>query len=165
MLLSHFLFPTPYREQLLALQTVLVTAAPRLEGFHTATAIVTLLYILGVTEMDSVLVPTVLHHVAVFVAVMSEFYFPEWRCSCWVLLGWSMRWMNPSNLYAPGLIGALRAVCRCVLFGAVSYTNFSVAKSVRWCWIFLVHESFCLLVPIQMLYEVYVLRQDHSQIV
>lgn len=155
LLLLHFFFPPPYREQILAIQTVLCTLSPQTQPFHVATVIVCLLYLIGLTEIEYAAVPMLLHHVAVFVSVISEFYFREWRYTCWVLLCWSLRWMNPSNIYVDHPV---RALFRCVLFGLLVQRDFSIDKSVRWCWIFMVHECFCILVPVQMLYEAYAER-------
>ena len=166
LLLAHFFLPVPYREQLLAVQTVLISFCPVPMPFHMASGLVAFLFLLGLAEVDGVVLPTLLHHVAVFISVISEFYFKKWRWTCWIFLCWSLRWMNPSNIYVDH---PLRAVLRCVLFGLVTQRNFSLDGSIRWCWIFLVHEGFCILVPIQMLYTVYVVqknrRTEETQIV
>lgn len=160
LLLIHFFFPNPYREQLLAIQTVLITFCDRLMPFHIATYIVLLLYLLNLNESSVDVVIELMHHVVVFVAVISEFYFREWRYTCWVLLLWSLRWMNVSNIYVDH---PFRAFFRCVVFGLVVIRDFEVERSLRWCWIFLVHEFFCIFVPVQMLYEVYVGHISSSQ--
>jgi hypothetical protein len=157
LLLCHFFFPDPYREQLLAAQTVFIAFCPKLMSFHVATGIIWLLYLLNLNESSLDLVVELAHHVAVFISVISEFYFKKWRWTCWIFLCWSLRWMNPSNIYVDH---PLRAVLRCVLFGLVTQRNFSLDGSIRWCWIFLVHEGFCILVPIQMLYSVYAVQKN-----
>jgi len=155
LLLVHFFFPAPYREQLLAIQTVLVTFCDRLMPFHIATYIVLLLYLLNFNETSVDITIELMHHMIVFVAVISEFYYREWRYTCWILLLWSLRWMNVSNIYVDH---PFRALFRCLVFGLVVIRDFDIERSLRWCWIFLVHEIFCIFVPIQMLYEVYVGR-------
>lgn len=160
LLFVHFFLPVPYREQVLALQTVLVSFAPKLMPFHVATGIIAFLFLLGMTETDTVVLPTLLHHVAVFISVISEFYFKEWRWTCWIFLCWSLRWMNPSNIYSAH---PLIALLRCVVFGFVSQRDFSFDSSIRWCWIFLVHEGFCILIPVQMLYSVYVVQKIRGE--
>jgi len=71
-----------------------------------------------------------------------------------------LRWMNVSNIYVDH---PFRAFFRCVVFGLVVIRDFDVERSLRWCWIFLVHEFFCIFVPVQMLYEVYVGHIGSSQ--
>lgn len=152
-LLLHFFFPNPYREQLLAIQSLCMTFSPCVYPYHVATSVVLLLYLINLNESSVDLVLELLHHVGVFVAVVSEFYFREWRYTCFMLLFWSLRWMNTSNIYVDH---PFRACLRCVLFGLVVCRDFSLERSFRWCWILIVHEFFCIFIPVQMLYEVYV---------
>ena len=159
LLLGHFFFPDPYREQLLAVQTVLITFCPKVMSFHVATGIIWLLYLMNLNESSLDLVVELAHHVAVFITVLSEFYCREWRYVCWVTLFWSLRWMNVSNIF---VTSPWRAFFRCCVFGFVVHRDFSVDRSIRWCWVFIVHEFFCIFVPFQMLYEVYRSRSVSS---
>ena len=154
--MAHLWWSAPYREQILALQTVVATLAPSLMPFHLATVFVVLLYIVQLEDNTTELVPLVLHHVIVFISVLSEYYFKEWRYTCGVVLCWSVRWMNPSNIY---LEHPLRAVFRCVLFGALTSRQFSLEGAMRWCWLFLVHESLYIFVAVRMMYEVYMKKR------
>ena len=113
---------------------------------------VVFLYVVQLEDNVTELVPMVLHHVIVFMSVLSEYYLKELRYTCVVVLCWSVRWMNPSNIYVEH---PLRAMLRCVLFGVLISRQFSLRSALRWCWIFLVHESLYIFVPVQMLYEVY----------
>mgnify|MGYP006085576901 CR=1 FL=1 len=155
LLLLHFFFPDPYREQILAAQTVFVTFCPTVMPFHMATGIIWVLYLLNLNESSVDIMVELAHHVAVFIAVISEFYFREWRYTCWLMLFWSLRWMNVSNIYVEE---PWRALFRCCVFGFVVHRDFSVDRAIRWCWVFLVHEFFCIFVPVQMLYQVYMSR-------
>jgi len=159
LLTSHFWWDAPYREQILAVQTVLSTFAPSLMPFHLATAFVVFLYLVQLGDTVTELVPLVLHHVIVFISVLSEYYFKEWRYACCVVLCWSVRWMNPSNIY---LEHPLRGMFRCVLFGALISRRFSLESAMRWCWLFLVHEALYIFVPVQMLYEVYMKKRPRA---
>ena len=156
LLLSHFFFPSPYREQILAVQTVLISFSHQLMPFHMATGIITSMFIFGMTTTETDVLPTLLHHVAVFISLISEFHFKEWRWTCWIFLCWSLRWIHPSNVYSDH---PLKAFFRCVVFGFVTQRNFSFETSIRWCWTFMVHEGFCILIPIQMLYSVYIVQK------
>lgn len=159
LLLLHFFLPGPYNEQVLAIQSVLVTLNVEPESYHVATGLCVCLYLLDpvpIDEWGSVL----FHHVLVFCCVLCEYFFREWRFICWVCLFWSLRWMNPLNIY---LVHPLRAASRCVLFGCVVYQKFTLDSCVRWCWLFFVHELFMILVPFQMLYTVYGLRRPVLQ--
>lgn len=155
LLLLHFFVAGPYNEQILSVQTVLLTLTPTLESYHVATGICLILYLLDpvpVIEWQSQLI----HHILVFGCVMCEYFFREWRRTCWVFLFWSVRWMNPLNIY---LVAPLRAVLRCVLFGLLLHQKFSLESAFRWCWLFFVHEVFLIFVPFQMLYSVYGLQK------
>tara|TARA_B110001450_G_C17441844_1_gene408282 strand:- start:20 stop:547 length:528 start_codon:yes stop_codon:yes gene_type:complete len=157
LLLIHFFFPEPYREQILAFQTILITFSPKILSFHIATGIIVCLYLLNLNESSIDIVAELAHHAAVFIAVISEFYFRAHRYTCWVLLFWSLRWMNVSNIYVES---PWHAFVRCCIFGFVVHRDFSLDRAIRWCWVFIVHEFFCIFVPVQMLYEVY-----HSSVV
>jgi hypothetical protein len=159
LLISHFWWDAPYREQILALQTIISTLAPSLMPFHLATVFVVFLYLVQLGDNVTEFVPLVLHHVIVFISVLSEYYFKEWRYTCAVVLCWSMRWMNPSNIY---LEHPLRAMLRCILFGVLISRQFSLERAIRWCWLFLVHESLYIFVPVQMLYEVYMKKRPRA---
>jgi hypothetical protein len=155
LLLLHFFVPGPYNEQILSVQTILLTLTPGVESYHVATGICLVLYLLDpvpVIEWQSQLI----HHILVFACVLCEYFFREWRWTCWLVLFWSVRWMNPLNIY---LSDPLRAVLRCVLFGSVTYSQFTLESGFRWCWLFFVHELFIIFVPFQMLYSVYGMRR------
>ena len=162
LLLFHFFLPPPFREQLLAIHTVLLTLTPAVLPIHIATGFVVLLFFGKFSEIASESVPMILHHLVVFMYIWSEYYLKEWRYTCGVVLCWSVRWMNPTNIYSEH---PFRAVVRCALFGLMSCRHFSWSKSVRWCWIFLVHEFFYVLIPVQMLYEVYMKKVPPVEIV
>ena len=152
LLCLHFFFPEPYREQILAAQTIITSCSDSLLPFHIATAIVVLLYIIQAGDLAFEWSAFILHHVLVFIFVMTEYYHRKWRLTCTCALFWSIRWMNSSNIY---LEHPFRGCLRCVLFGVLSARKYCWHGALRWCWIFFVHEFCYVCIPIQMLYEVY----------
>jgi len=152
LLLLHFFFPEPYREQILASQLIISTFAPKLMSFHMASILTTFLYVIQTGPVVFEWSPFILHHLMVFTFVMSEYYYREWRFTCACVLFWSVRWMNSNNIYSEH---PSRGLIRCILFAFVTFRHFSSPKAIRWSWIFFVHEFCYICVPIQMLYEVY----------
>lgn len=149
----HFFVPLFWREQILALQT-LVCAVTSVQSYHAAT--VALLFV-HLSEPNTVeWAHVVLHHAVLVSAVLLEYTMPEHCTVRWVVVAWSVRWLGTTNLYSnPG-----RSVLRCLVFLFVTnfrqqwstVTNNSYLKTV---WILLVHELLWCALPIQMLYEIY----------
>jgi len=54
----------------------------------------------------------------------------------------------------------IRSAARCIVFGFVAQKQFAKTfkDGFKWSWILLVHELALLLLPVQMLYEVYKFR-------
>lgn len=152
LLLMHLFFPEPYREQLLAAQSIFITLAPKIMSFHIASALLCLLYVCQTDDIAFEWAAFILHHLLVFVFVISEYYFNEWRYTFGCVLFWSIRWMNTTNIYAEHPI---RGCVRCLLFGFLTARQFSCVHALKWCWIFFVHEFCYVCIPVQMLHEVY----------
>lgn len=153
LLLVHFFVPVFWREQVLALQT-LVCAVTNVQPYHAAT--VAFLFV-HLSEHNTVeWAHVVLHHVVLVSAVLLEYTMLEYRPVRWMVVAWSVRWLGTTNLYLnPG-----RSVLRCLVFLFVTnfrqqwstVTNNNYLKTV---WILLVHELLWCVLPIQMLYEIY----------
>lgn len=158
LLLLHFFFPEPFREQILAVQTVFSASHRRFDAVHIATVFVTVFYFVK-TEHHWHWLTFACHHAVVLGCTLSEYYFHEWRYWSWILLCWSVRWLASLDMYASPLHGAIR----CAMFGIVSRGDMLMSRrrvttfrdGFKWCWILMVHELAWVFLPAQMLYEVY----------
>jgi hypothetical protein len=153
LLLLHFFVPIFWREQVLALQTV-VCAVTDVQSYHAATAAILFVHL---SEQITVgWMHLVLHHVVLVSAVLLEYKMPEYRTVRWVVVAWSVRWLGTADLYlSPG-----RAVLRCLVFLFVTncrqqWSSVIDNNYLKTVWILLVHELLWSVLPIQMLYEIY----------
>jgi hypothetical protein len=153
LLLVHFFVPIFWREQVLALQTV-ICAVTGVQSYHAATVA-----ILFVHLSERVLVgglQLVLHHVVLVSAVLLEYKMPEYRTVRWVVVAWSVRWLGTADLY----LNPSRAALRCLVFFFVTncrqqWSSVIDNNYLKTVWILLVHEMLWCVLPIQMLYEIY----------
>jgi|FLMP01.1.fsa_nt_emb hypothetical protein len=153
LLLVHFFVPIFWREQVLALQTI-VCAVTSVQSYHAASVAILFVHL---SEQNTVeWMHLVLHHVVIVSAVLLEYKMPEYRTARWVVVAWSVRWLGTTDLYLnPG-----RAVLRCLVFLFVTncrqqWSTVIDNNYLKTVWVLLVHELLWCILPIQMLYEIY----------
>lgn len=153
LLLLHFFMDEPYREQLLALQTVCCTLMPELKPLHIVTFFTVVIYFVRI-EHQPVFWISIIHHAIVCCCILGEYYFQKWHAWSWVILCWSIRWLSSIDTYRDH---PARACLRCIVFALVAQKQFvkTFKDGFKWSWILLVHEIAWLALPFQMLYEVY----------
>ncbi len=153
LLLVHFFVPLFWREQVLALQTM-VCAVTSVQSYHAAT--VAFLFV-HLSEQNTVeWTHVVLHHAVLVSAVLLEYNMPEYCTVRWVVVAWSVRWLGTTNLY----LNPERSVLRCLVFLFVTnfrrrWSTVTTNNYLKTVWILLVHELLWCVLPIQMLYEIY----------
>lgn len=141
----------PYREQLLAGQTILCSLYPRKYNFHTATAVFLIFYFTHPESHTEHVYTQVMQHAVVFCAVSSQYIAPQHAWPIWTLAAWSTRWLATSTIFdAP-----LRTCVKCALFAASSSGPWQTNHDFKWCWVLFTHEITWAFLPIQILYEVY----------
>ena len=153
LLLLHFFVPYFWREQVLALQTILC-AVTAVQSYHAATIAVLFVHLSEQTVADWMFIA--LHHVVIVSAVILEYKMPEYCTARWVVVAWSVRWLGTTDLY----LNPVRAVLRCLVFLFVTncrqqWSSVIDKNYVKTVWILLAHESLWCVLPIQMLYEIY----------
>jgi len=156
LLVVHFFVKEPLREQILAVQTVVCSLCLELKPLHVVSFFVIVIYFLQ-TSYEWFLWSQCVHHAVVGACILGEYYFKEWHFWSWILLCWSVRWLNSISMYYQHPI---RSAARCIVFGFVAQKQFAKTfkDGFKWSWILLVHELALLLLPVQMLYEVYKFR-------
>jgi hypothetical protein len=158
LLLAHFFVAPFWREQILALQT-LICAATGMQSYHAATLVLLFVNLAELGENDTI-VQIALHHVVVALAVLMEYYQKD-RVVPWLCAAWSVRWLGSIHLYQ----SPERSCLRCVVFGVVANWQRKWSKGEegpyrKVIWILLVHETMWCVLPVQMLYEIYFHLQD-----
>lgn len=153
LLLVHFFVHEPFREQMLAIQTVVCALCKDLKPLHIVTFFVVVIYFVQ-TSHEWLLWSQCLHHFVVLSCILAEYYISDWHTWSWILLCWSIRWLGSVSMYYQH---PLRAAIRCIVFGLVARPRFanSFKDGFKWSWILLVHELAFVMLPVQMLYEVY----------
>lgn len=151
LLLLSFFAHEPYREQLLAGQTILCCIVQQYYPFHTATAIAIISYFTHQQIANVALTAFILHHVVVFLAVASHYVDTDYKAVVWALTAWSTRWLGTISIFET----PVRTLIRCLLFRGVASGPWADSKGGKWCWVLFVHEIMWCLLPIQILYEVY----------
>lgn len=153
LLLVHFFVHEPYREQLLAVETILCAMCKDRKPLHIVSFFVVVIYFVQ-SSHEWILWTQCLHHFVVLCSILAEYYVSEWHLWSWITLCWSIRWLNSVSMYYEH---PLRAALRCVVFGFVAQRRFAKTfkDGFKWCWILLVHEFAFVMLPVQMLYEVY----------
>ena len=161
LLLLHFFVPIFWREQVLALQTV-ICAVTGVQSYHAATVAILFVHL---SEHNTVgWTHLILHHLVLVSAVLSEYKMPEYRRVRWVVVAWSVRWLGTADLY----LNPVRAVLRCLVFLFVTncrqqWSSVIDNNYLKTVWILLVHELLWSVLPIQMLYEIYSETQQSRQ--
>lgn len=153
LLLVHFFVHEPFREQVLAVETIVCALSKDLKPLHIVNFFVIIIYFVQ-TSHHWMVWSQCAHHAIVAVCIIGEYYLKEWHFWSWVLLCWSIRWLSSVSMYYQHPV---RAALRCVLFGLVAQKRFAKTfkDGFRWCWILLVHEIALCALPFQMLYEIY----------
>lgn len=153
LLVLHFFLDEPFREQVLAIQTLVCVMCHDLKPLHIVTFFVIVIYFVQ-TEHIWLLWSQCVHHIVVACCIIGEYYVKDWNFWPWLLLCWSIRWLSSVNMYHQH---PLRASLRCIVFGLVAQKRFAKTfkDGFKWCWILLVHECALLVLPFQMLFEIY----------
>ena len=141
----------PYREQLIAGQTILCSLYPNTHNFHAATAVFVLFYFTHPYTHTQLIHATVLQHIIVACAVASHYVVPKYNRSIWLLSAWSLRWLATASIFDT----PIRTCIKCALFACVSQGPWRSACGIKWVWLLFTHEVAWFLLPIQILYEVY----------
>jgi len=142
----------PYKEQLLAGQTIICCMTQQLWPFHTATVISIIIYF---THQDVRILSSaiILHHLIVVCAIVGQYLEFKYKGIIWVLMIWSTRWLGTISIfYSP-----IRSTIKFILFRCIANRPWSENNKygLKWCWILFTHEIMWCLLPIQILYEVY----------
>jgi len=153
LLFAHFFVKPFWREQLLALQT-LICANDSLQSYHAATFVLLFVNFVENVENDTV-VQMILHHFVIYSAVLLE-YYQKYSIVGWVCAAWSVRWLGCVNLY----LSPERSCLRCLVFLLVAnwqrkWSNGENSIYRKVIWILLVHEITWCILPVQILYEIY----------
>lgn len=153
LLILHFFVHEPYREQVLAIQTLVCVLCKDLKPLHIVTFFVIIIYFVE-THHVWLLWSQCVHHAVVACCIVGEYYVKDWNFWPWLLLCWSIRWLSSVNMYDQIPV---RASLRCIIFGLVAQKRFAKTfkDGFKWCWILLVHEAMWILLPCQMLFEIY----------
>jgi len=140
------------KEQVTAAQTVFCAATiGEIKPYHIAT--LTLVTSLGVEPSSIDTIGDILMHVAIFSAVYIEYHKPRLKTPVWVAVAWTIRWLNYNAFYE----SPVRSSIKCILYIIIAnlrqkYLNGNYFKCV---WLILVHEICWILVPIQLMREIY----------
>lgn len=141
----------PYREQLIAGQTILCSMYPNAHNFHTATAVFVLFYFTHPYTHAQSIHALVLQHIIIACAVSSHYIVPKYNRAIWVLSAWSLRWLATSSIFDT----PFRMCIKCALFAGISQGPWRSACGMKWAWLLFTHELAWVLLPVQILYEVY----------
>jgi len=150
----------PYREQLLAGQTIICCMTQEIWPFHTATIVCVIMYFAH-QHVTINAAAIVLHHIIVTCAVASQYIEQrQYKRIIWVLMVWSTRWLGTISVFD----SPLRTTLKFILFQGVSTGPWSANESngLKWCWLLFVHEIMWCLLPIQILYEVYYYKKNQN---
>ena len=147
LLAAHF-FDEPFREQILAVQTLVCHVSRPKTIAHRDFFCDCHLLCANTTRMA--IVVTMYTPCCSRVLYYSEYFIKDWNFWPWLLLCWSIRWLSSVNMYHQH---PLRASLRCIIFGMVAQKRFArtFQDGFKWCWILLVHECTLILLPFQML--------------
>jgi len=160
LILSLFL-TEPFREQVLALQTIICTFFGKGYTFQLLTLIFVISFFIE-TQMHDNITVQILHHCIVLCTVIVQYIDNKHRYFCWCLLLWSVRWLGSVNIYDQ----PIRTSIKCIVLVLVLKGRWRPAlerplsEEFKWCWVLFVHEFVCLLLPVQLLYEVYVCKTN-----
>ena len=173
LLLLHFFLKSFWREQVLALQT-LICASDSVQPYHAATIVILFVNLVeNVEKVENVelgaVVQMILHLLVVGSAVLME-YYQKYIVIGWVGAAWSVRWLGSINLY----LSPERSCLRCLVFLLVANWQRKWSKTEegmyrKVVWILIVHEIMWCILPVQILYEIYfnkdVEKKESEQVV
>tara|TARA_B110001452_G_scaffold106982_1_gene88633 strand:- start:739 stop:1257 length:519 start_codon:yes stop_codon:yes gene_type:complete len=140
------------KEQVIAVQTIFCAATiGKLKPYHVAT--LALVASLGVEPSPIDMVAFILLHVTIFSAVYMEYNNPRLKTAVWVAVAWTIRWLSYNAFYE----SSVRSSFKCILYIISAnlrqkYLNGNYYKCV---WILMVHEICWVLIPIQLMREIY----------
>ena len=157
LLLIHFFIREPWRECVLAIQTLICGFVETKHTYHIATLIVTFQYI-ACPEQNSSPFSMLMYHTLLFGAVCAQYAFRERGMAFWFALAWAMHWIG--SLETP----PWRQSLKCLLFHQVTSTCLvgkPLVHGFKWSWLIISHEIAWCLLPLQMLYEVYIEKVSH----
>jgi len=158
----QFFVLTQFREQIMAAQTIFCAATSHtIYPFHVAT--LALLITVSPEQREIDLTKIILLHIAIFSAVYIEYQSPRWKRVAWVSVAWSIRWLSCQKFYD----SPIRSSIKCILYIIIAnlrqkYLNGNYFKCV---WLVLVHEICWVVVPIQMMREIYYKKKKEFLIV
>lgn len=158
LLILSFFAHEPYREQLLAGQTLICCIMPEYCPFHIATTISVISYFTHQLDVQTDPMTFVLHHIIVICAVASHYIDTNYKTIVWILTAWSSRWLSCQSLF----VSPLRTLFKCILFRGIASGPWANATGTKWCWLLFVHEIMWCLLPIQILYEVYHQKKEEN---
>ena len=141
----------PYREQLLAGQTILCSIVRKQHNFHIATLIFLIFYFSHRQTHFNNIQAEILQHVIVGCAVSSQYINSTYSIPIWTLAAWSTRWLSTYSIFDT----PLRSMIKCIIYAIVTNGPWHRKTDFKWCWVLFTHEITWLLLPIQILYEVY----------
>mgnify|MGYP006126666511 FL=1 len=160
-LLVGLFLPEPYREQSIAIQTILCTLFPVKYTFQLVTLIFVAFYFVRHRSHDDIPIQ-ILHHCIVVCTILLQYMEKKYQIFSWCLLAWSARWLGSINIYDQ----PFRTSIKCLLLMIVLKGRWrtkcphNFGDELKWCWVLFVNECMCLLLPVQILYEVYVFKQN-----
>jgi|TARA_B110000208_G_C11782142_1_gene434268 hypothetical protein len=157
----QFFIDEKWREQIIAAQTIYCAATLRvLRPFHIAT--IGLIAASSAEIIETDLIRILLLHVAIFSALFLEYKARELKTIGWVAVAWSIRWLGSSAFYD----SPIRSSFKCILYIIVANLRemYVDANYYKCLWILIVHESCWILVPIQLLREIYQANDQKKEI-
>lgn len=141
----------PYREQLLAGQTLLCSLFRKQHNFHVATMVFVIFYFTHRPVHGENVYAEILKHVVVACAVGSQYIDERYSVPIWTLAAWSTRWLSTTSIFDT----PARSVVKCIIYAAVTRGPWHKRADFKWCWVLFTHEIAWVLLPVQILFEVY----------
>ena len=155
LLLLQFILAEPWRECALAIQTIICSVVESRHTYHIASIIVTFQYI-ACPEHISSLFFMFMYHILLVCAVCAQYAFKEKGMAFWIALAWCMHWIGSLSA------NPWRHVVKCILFHQVASTCLvgkPLVHGFKWSWLIISHEAAWCMIPVQMLYEVYIEKE------
>jgi len=152
----QFFTKTIWREQIIAMQTIFCAAtANQIQPYHLATA--TLIVILSADPISTDMTKFILFHITVLSAVYIEYRLPSARYVSRTAVVWIIRWLGSCNDFYSDPV---RSCTKCLVYIIIAnfrlkYLNANFYKCI---WIITTHEICLLILPIQLLREIYLAR-------
>lgn len=157
LILSLFI-DDPFREQILAAQTIVCALVQKRKTFHLATLVFIVCYFTQPPVHEHPSYVLIIHHLVIIGAIVSPYLIPNYQFFTWVIMAWSIRWLGSISLFET----PFRTSTKCLLYVVIVRGNWGMKSTQlahKWCWILFVHEVMWCFLPIQILYEVYAFRK------